>query len=271
MAGTAPGEGDFGAEALRTRLAGRRIGHRLHFLPEVDSTNRLALQLAREGAPEGTVVLADRQTKGRGRLQRIWQSPPGCNLYASFLLRPAIAAADAPRITLMAGVAVAETVARYCPAGVGLKWPNDVHIRGRKVSGILAEMTMNAEAVEAVVVGIGINVNMAGADFDPAYRETATSLKEETGESFDRGDAAFLLCQEMEQWYRILLREGFEPVRSRWLALTEMKGSLVRVRFQGELQEGMFAGIDGDGALLLADAPGSVRRITAGDAGIVKG
>ncbi|MEW6334129.1 MAG: biotin--[acetyl-CoA-carboxylase] ligase [Thermodesulfobacteriota bacterium] len=271
VVGKGRGEWDFGVEALQTRLAGRGIGHRFLFLSEVDSTNRLALQLAREGAPEGTVVLADRQTKGRGRLQRSWQSPPGCNLYASFLLRPAIAPADAPRITLMAGVAVAEMVSCFCTAGVGLKWPNDVRIRGRKVSGILAEMTMNAEAVEAVVVGIGVNVNMAGADFDPAYREAATSLREETGKTFDRGDAAFLLCQKMEQWYQILLREGFEPVRSRWLALTEMKGSLVRVRFQSELQEGTFAGIDGDGALLLADAPGSVRRITAGDASIVKG
>ena len=128
---------------------------RIHFLPEVDSTNRLALQLAREGAAEGTVVFADCQTEGRGRLQRVWQSPPGCNLYVSFLLRPAIAPADAARITLMAGVAVAEMISFFCPEGVGLKWPNDVLIRGRKVSGILTEMKMTGGALDAVVVGIG--------------------------------------------------------------------------------------------------------------------
>jgi len=262
---------EFDAEALQVRLAGRRIGRRLHFFSNIDSTNRLALQLAQEGAPEGTVVIADRQTEGRGRLQRVWQSPPGCNLYASFLLRPAIAAADAARITLMAGVAVAEMISFFCPAGVGLKWPNDVRIRGRKVSGILTEMRMAGGAVDAVVVGIGVNVNMARADFDPAYREAATSLREETGKICVREDAAFFLCEKLDQWYQMLLSEGFMPIRSRWLALSEMGGSLVRVLFQGEVQEGMFAGIDSDGALLLADARGSLRRITAGDVGIMKG
>lgn len=264
-------EKEFDAEALQARLAGRRIGRRFHFLPEVDSTNRVALQLAQEGAPEGTVVLADRQTEGRGRLQRVWQSPPGCNLYVSFLLRPAIAAVDAARITLMAGVAVAEMVSFFCQTGVGLKWPNDVRIRGRKVSGILTEMRMTGGAVDAVVVGIGVNVNMTGTDFDPEHREAATSLSEETGQPCAREDAAFLLCEKLEQWYQVLLTEGFVPVRSRWLALSEMEGNIVRVLFHGEAQEGMFAGIDSDGALLLADALGSLRRITAGDASIMKG
>jgi BirA family biotin operon repressor/biotin-[acetyl-CoA-carboxylase] ligase len=262
---------EFDAEALKARLAGRRIGRRFHFFPEVDSTNRLALQLAREGAPEGTVILADSQTKGRGRLQRVWQSPPGCNLYLSFILRPAIAAVDAARITLMAGVAVAETVTFFCPAGVGLKWPNDVRIRGRKVSGILTEMKMAGGAVDAVVVGIGVNVNMARADFDTEYRQTSTSLREETGQLCVREDMVFLLCEKLDQWYQILLSGGFAPIHSRWLALSEMGGSLVQVLFQGEVQQGTFAGIDSDGALLLADALGAVRRITAGDASIMKG
>jgi BirA family biotin operon repressor/biotin-[acetyl-CoA-carboxylase] ligase len=265
------GEVEFDPEVLQARLAGRRIGHRFHFLSEVDSTNRLALQLAQEGAPEGTVVLADRQTEGRGRLQRAWQSPPGCNLYVSFLLRPAIAAVDAAGITLMAGVAVAEAISFFCETGVSLKWPNDVRIRGRKVSGILTEMRMNGGAVDAVVVGIGVNVNMARADFAPEYRETSTSLREETGRPCVREDAAFLLCEKLEQWYDCLLTGGFAPIRSRWLALSEMEGSIVRVLFQGEVQEGVFAGIDGDGALLLADSLGSIRRVTAGDASIMKG
>ena len=261
---------EFGAEALRARLAGRRLGHRFHFLPEIDSTNRLALQLAQEGAPEGTVVFADCQTEGRGRLQRVWQSPPGRNLYASFLLRPAIAAVDAARITLTAGVAVAETTSFFCPTGVGLKWPNDVRIRGRKVSGILTEMRMTGGAVDAVVVGIGVNVNMTRADFAPEHREASTSLREEMGKPCAREDVAFLLCEKLDGWYQTLLGEGFTRVRERWLALSEMGGSTVRVRFQGEVQEGVFAGIDSDGALLLADALGTLRRITAGDASIVK-
>lgn len=261
----------FDAEALQSRLAGRRMGWRIHYLPVVDSTNSLALKLAREGEAEGTVVFADCQTRGRGRLQRVWQSPPGRNLYASILLRPAIDPADAARITLTAGVAVAEMISIFCPEGVGLKWPNDVFIRGRKVCGILTEMKTTGRALDGIVVGIGLNVNTAAKDFDPAYRKTATSLREETGRSFSREDVAFLLCDYFEKWYQIFLCEGFAPVRERWLARSGMTGSRVRVLFQGEVQEGVVVGIDLDGALLLDDELGAVRRIIAGDASIMKG
>jgi BirA family transcriptional regulator, biotin operon repressor / biotin---[acetyl-CoA-carboxylase] ligase len=262
---------EFGAEAVQSRLAGRRMDWRIHFLPIVDSTNRLALELAREGAEEGTVVFADCQTRGRGRLQRVWQSPPGCNLYASILLRPAIAPADAARMTLTAGVAVAEMISAVCPEGVGLKWPNDVLIRGRKICGILTEMKTTGSALDVVVVGIGLNVNIAAEDFDPAYRETATSLREETGRNFPREDVAVLLCDHFEKWYQVFLSEGFAPVRERWLAHSRMTGNRVRVQFQGEVQEGVVVGLDPDGALLLEDERGAVRRIIAGDASIMKG
>lgn len=262
---------EFDTEALQSRLAGRRMGWRIHYFPVVDSTNRLALKLAEEGAVEGTVVFADCQTEGRGRMQRIWQSPPGCNLYASFLLRPAIAPAEAPGITLAAGVAVAEMISIFCPEGVRLKWPNDVLIRGRKVCGILAEMKMTGRDLDGIIVGIGLNVNITREDFDPAYRKTATSLREETGRSIAREDVAFLLCYHFEKWYRILMDEGFAPVREWWLARSGMTGSRVRVLFQGEVQEGMVIGIDHDGALLLDDGLGAVRRIIAGDASVVKG
>jgi BirA family biotin operon repressor/biotin-[acetyl-CoA-carboxylase] ligase len=262
---------DFDAEALRLRLAGRRIGCRLHFMPTVDSTNRVALGFAQEGAPEGTVVLADRQTAGRGRMDRRWQSPPDCNLYLSLLLRPVIAPADAPQITLVAGVAVAETLSLLCPAGVvGLKWPNDVMIRGRKVCGILTEMRMAETAVEAIVVGIGLNVNMAEADFDPTLRDTATSLRRETGRTHSREEVAALLCERFERWYDIFRSQGFHPVREGWLARSDMPGKRVRIHFLKEAREGVVKGIDRDGALLLADDHGALRRITAGDASIVK-
>ncbi len=262
---------EFDAEVVQSRLAGRRMNWRIHFLPVVDSTNRLALELAREGAAEGTVVFADCQTRGRGRLQRVWQSPPGCNLYASILLHPAIAAADAARLTLTAGVAVAEMLSIFCPEGVGLKWPNDVFIRGRKACGILTEMKTKGKALDVVVVGIGLNVNIAAEDFDPAYREAATSLREETGRSYPREDVAFLLCDSFEKWYQIFLDEGFAPIRKRWLSRSGMTGSRIRVFFQGEVQEGAVVGIDLDGALLLEDERGAVRRIVAGDASIMKG
>ncbi|MBU2055309.1 MAG: biotin--[acetyl-CoA-carboxylase] ligase [Proteobacteria bacterium] len=261
----------FDVKALQSRLVGRRIDWRLHFLDTVDSTNRVALDLARKGAPEGTIVLADCQTAGRGRLHRAWQSPPGCNLYASLLIRPEIDPADAPQLTLMAGVAAEETLSALCPEGVGLKWPNDVLIRGRKVCGILTELRMAGGAVAAVVVGIGVNVNMPRADFDPAYRETATSLREETGQEQSREEVAFRLCESFEKWYETFRCEGFSPVREDWLARSEMPGRRVRVLFRDEAQEGRVIGIDHDGALLIADDLGATRRVTAGDADIMKG
>ena len=261
---------EFDAKALQSRLTGRKMGCPLHYRETVDSTNRFAMGLAREGAPEGTVVLADRQTAGMGRLQRAWQSPPGCNLYLSVILRPAVAPPEASRITLLTGVAVAEAIASICPAGVvGIKWPNDVLIRGRKVCGILTEMA-TAGGSRAVIIGIGLNVNIKRENFDPGHRDTATSLWEETGREHSREDMAFLLCERLERWYETFLHAGFAPVREEWLARSDMAGKRVRVLFRDEVQEGVVEGIDRDGALLIADEQGAVRRITAGDATIMK-
>jgi len=256
-------------EALRARLSGQRIGGILECRESVDSTNRVALGLAQAGAAEGTVVLADSQTAGRGRLQRGWQSPPGCNLYLSIILRPGVAPQDLAQITLLAGVAMAEALTGLCPEGVSIKWPNDLLIRGRKVCGILTEMRMDGEK-PALIVGIGLNVNIGREDFDPAHRLYATSLKEETGQEFTRDDLVCLLCEKFGKWYDIFLRDGFEPVRVQWLARSDMVGKTVRVLFRDEVQEGRVTGIDRDGALLLADGQGNLCRIVAGDATIVK-
>jgi BirA family transcriptional regulator, biotin operon repressor / biotin---[acetyl-CoA-carboxylase] ligase len=259
----------FDAEHVRSVLAGRKIGGLLCYRESVDSTNRVALCLAREGAPEGTVVLADSQTAGRGRLNRSWQSPPGSNLYFSVILRPTVAPADAAQITLLAGVAVAEAVSTFSPAGVGIKWPNDVRIRGRKVCGILTEMRTEGGKA-AVIVGIGLNVNIRKGDFDAGHSDTATSLQEETGREHSREELFVLLCGRLEQWYEIFLGEGFAAIRAGWLLRSEMAGKTVRVLFRDEVQEGVVQGIDRDGALLISHSRGGLRRITAGDATIMK-
>jgi BirA family biotin operon repressor/biotin-[acetyl-CoA-carboxylase] ligase len=165
---------------------------------------------------------------------------------------------------------VAEAIASICPAGVGIKWPNDVQIRGRKVCGILTEMATAGESC-AAIVGIGLNVNIRRVDFDPGHRDAATSLWEETDRDHSREDMALLLCERLERWYETFLHAGFAPVREEWLARSDMAGKRVRVLFRDEVQEGVVEGIDRDGALLLADGQGDVRRILAGDATIMKG
>lgn len=264
-----PGEAPLDIASLRERLRGCKYGFPLHYFENVASTNAVALKLSKEGAAEGTMVLADRQTAGRGRLQRVWQSPAGCNLYFSVILRPKIALAKAPQLTFLAGVAVADTLASFCPEGVEIKWPNDVLINQRKVCGILSEL--NAEQGKiAAVLGIGVNVNMKKEDFASEYRQSATSLREETGRMHPREEVLCSFCTHFQRRYELFLNEGFEPLRQAWLFRTKMVGKNVRVRFGKEIKAGVVSGLDEDGALLLADAKGALERIIAGDATIIK-
>ena len=246
------------------------IGKRLYYFPSIDSTNIMANRLASEGTPEGDVVIADTQTMGRGRLERSWQSPPGRNLYVSIVLRPQVPPTAAPQITLMAGVAVAEWLSRYCPGRVVIKWPNDILIDGKKICGILTEMKSVASTVDFVVLGIGVNINMAREDFEEALQATATSLKIETGTTLDRLTVAGNLFESIDKWYNIFIREGFPGIRDSFLAYTNMVGKQIRVVFRDDVQTGEAAGIDEEGTILMRDSRGVVQRITAGDVFIAK-
>jgi BirA family biotin operon repressor/biotin-[acetyl-CoA-carboxylase] ligase len=263
---------DFSKQALASRLAGKHIGKEIHFLRETDSTNDTAFSLALRGSPEGTVVIADRQTKGKGRLNRVWQSPPNCNLYTSIILRPETEPISAPQITLMTGVVVAEVLSRYHPAGIGLKWPNDVQIGGKKVCGILTEMKVSDQQnIDFIIVGIGININMTREDFDGSFREISTSLKEETGRDIPRLDFTATLYNHFEKWYATWIAQGFDPVRNAWLKCSSMVGKRIEVVFYGDVQTGEVIGIDEYGALLLRDKNDARKTVMAGDASILKG
>ena len=169
--------------AVGSRLKTRLIGKPLHFFDAIDSTNTYAMQLAREGAAEGTVVVADAQTGGKGRLGRTWVSPAGVNLYCSTILRPSVPAALAPQMNLVAAVAVAEAIVEVCGITPTIKWPNDVLVKGKKVCGILSEMQTsqtsqtgqtNTDTLKAIVVGIGVNLN-AELDAFPKYSPLAVT------------------------------------------------------------------------------------------------
>ncbi|TFG37464.1 MAG: biotin--[acetyl-CoA-carboxylase] ligase [Syntrophobacterales bacterium] len=252
---------------LEKLLSGGLIGKKIHYLNEVDSTNKYAWKLALNGAVEGEVVLADSQTMGRGRMGNQWQSPPGCNLYASCILRPSIKPFLAPQLTLTAGVAVAELLTHYCPGRVFLKWPNDVLIGEKKICGILTEMSVKNNAVDFIILGIGVNINMRAIDLKEDYRKKATSLKEETSRHIFRADFTASLFRSFEKWYRSFISEGFDSVKERWTHLSEIVGKPIEVDEGDKIRRGIALGINEYGALLFIDDNKTIRDIVSGDVG----
>lgn len=257
------------AAALTSVLSTRTFGHRVHYFGEIDSTNLYALRLARERAEEGEVVVADGQTQGRGRHGRSFFSPQGVNLYISVILRPQIPALRVPQLTLVAGVAVAETVESFCRLKPSLKWPNDTLLNGRKVSGILTEMETQGSQVSFVVSGIGVNLNCPREVFPEELREKATSVFVETGQEVDRAAFTAELLGRLEERYFLFLRQGFVMLRHLWENYSYLTGKRVVVDEAGRRVEGKATGLDEDGALVLEGEEGIHHRILAGDVAVV--
>ncbi|RIL06040.1 MAG: biotin--[acetyl-CoA-carboxylase] ligase [Proteobacteria bacterium] len=270
-------------EEVSPRLHTRWLARRYHWLDDTDSTNRVAAELAREGAPHGTTVVAEGQSAGRGRLGRRFFSPPYLNLYTSIVLRPRLDTARAPTAILAAAVAVAETVEAFVPepAAVEIKWPNDVLLGGLKTSGILMEMGAEATRVAHLVLGIGVNLNVARDAFPDDFRALATSVSTHCGARVDRVGFAARLYDTLEDVLDRHAAGGFDAVRPRFEARFRMRGKTVRVLDSAAggatngaggapVVEGVAAGIDADGALLVERADGSRERVVAGDVTIAK-
>jgi len=262
---------DWNEELLKSNLAGKAIGHKVYYYPETGSTNDEAYRLAAAGAPDGTVVIADSQSRGKGRMSRVWHSPAGSNIYTSVILRPPLKPAAAPQISLVAGVAVAELLETYCPGRVELKWPNDVLIAGKKICGILAQMKTAVKGVDFVVVGIGINVNIGENRFPPELKDIATSLDLEAEREIPRLNLIINLYENLAKWYKKLLQNGFVVIKEKWLDLTPMIGKDVQVMFLKERICGKAHDLDEDGALIIITGNNERLKVSAGDATIVKG
>ena len=228
-------------------------------LGEVDSTQNRARALADAGAPEGTVVWAEHQTRGRGRLGRSWTDEPASALLISIILRPGLPLSCLPQISLLAGVAVAEAVGEESGLPVTLAWPNDLLIRGRKVAGILAE-SVTSEAGAVVILGIGVNVNQTRFPEDLAGR--ATSLGLEGGRAFDRERLLRALLVRLEVWYRRWAAEGFAPIREAWRRRSWTLGQ--HVEGDGGIA-GIAIDLAEDGALVVRTDTGAVVRQTASE------
>ena len=232
---------------------------------ETDSTQRVARDRARAGAPEGTVVIAERQTAGRGRLGRSWHSPGGLNLYCSIVLRPSLAPGAVPQLALVAGIAAAAAIAEEIGRRPAIKWPNDVLVDGRKVVGIITEMESELERVTHVILGIGVNLNAPRSAFPPELRRKATSLRVATGRRVDRAAFTGRLLAALEARYGRFVRGGFASMRAEWEAHSSLTGADVRVLgLEGEVA-GRVLGVDTDGALRVRRRGGNVVRILAGE------
>jgi BirA family transcriptional regulator, biotin operon repressor / biotin---[acetyl-CoA-carboxylase] ligase len=256
-------------KAIETGKPGT-IGWRIHYLVHATSTQDAAASLAAEGAAEGTVVIAETQSAGRGRMGRRWHSPPGASLYATIILRPTTPVAEVARLSLVAGVAAAEALETVALGIVALKWPNDVWLRGKKTGGIIAEaITEPNQKLACVLLGIGLNLNLAENEIPGELKEIATSVLIETGRKCDRVKIAAELFSHFDSRYMELETSGFASIAPVWTHYSALKGEQVTVVNAGARETGVVAGIDKDGALLL-ESEGKVKRILAGDVTIVR-
>ena len=259
-------------ETIRTHLKTREIGAALSVHEEVDSTNRILADLARAGASHGTVVVAESQTAGRGRLGRSWVSPRSLNLYASILLARAQASPAITWIPLLAAVTVVRAIKTLTGLSLKVKWPNDVLVPRdggeRKLAGILVEAISSGQAgTRAVVVGIGINVNMPPEAFPEDLRSSATSLLIETGHPIERAPLLAALLEELERLYDQFHAQGADGIAAAYEAMCVTLGKPVRLELAGSSGqvEGTAEGLAPDGALRLRTGEGKTLEIRAGD------
>lgn len=260
-------------EEIQAGLETRWLGHEIHYFDSTDSTNRIAFDLAREGAAHGTAVVAEGQTAGRGRLGRSFFSPQYLNLYTSIVLRPELDTAQAPSLIPSAAIAVAEAIAQtVCDSdSVEIKWPNDVQLTGLKTSGILMEMSAEATRVDFAILGIGVNLNIERSELPDEFRSRATSLRSHEGHPIDRAAFVRLLFTRLEEVLDLHARDGFAGLRPRYEARFAMRGQQVRVsEMDGTTLVGTALGIAADGALELERNDGGTVQIIAGDVTLVR-
>jgi BirA family biotin operon repressor/biotin-[acetyl-CoA-carboxylase] ligase len=252
-------------EEFQKSLQTRHFGKRIFFSREVNSTNDWAKELAKIGAEEGTVTVAPAQTAGRGRLGREWISPRG-GLWFSIVLRPDKKASDAMKLVFVASLVVAEVLSEKYGLRTETKWPNDVQVNGKKICGVLAEMSTKGEKVNYVILGVGVNANFCADDvLSESVKTTATSIQDELGKKIRLESLFRALLEEMERSYDRYVEAGFVPLLERWKRYAGFLGQMVMVTDQNERLKGLALDVDLEGALILRLEDGTTRRIVVGD------
>ena len=251
-------------EEIRAGLSTQLLGSQIVHFYDTSSTNNEAKRLAADDAVEGTIVVSEAQTLGRGRLNRGWFSPPGGGVWVSVILRPPFPPQEAPKCTLMAAVATVEAIREVSGLACGIKWPNDILWQGRKLVGILTEMSAEMDAINFVVLGIGINVSLQENDFPEELRNIGASISMGAGREVSRVEVLQKLLERLEYWYDVVKKEGFEPVLKAWRRESITLGQPVRVLAGEETYDGVAEELAEDGSLLVR-TENDLRRVLAGD------
>jgi len=252
-------------EEIGQGLSTRFLGRNILYCDSVPSTNNLAKELAAQGAADGTIVVAEEQTSGKGRLGRQWSSVKYKGLFFTVILYPPLIPSEANVLTLMTAVAMAEAIRNETGVAAGIKWPNDLLVDGKKICGILVELSAEMERINYIVVGVGVNVNQEESDFPEEVRLNATSLKAHTGAGISRVKLLQSFLKEFEKWYDISLAQGFAPALSRWKEMSVSLNCPVRISNPKSSWDGWAEDIDNDGALLVRLPGGELKRAISGE------
>lgn len=259
------------ADDLLSRLQNVKVvGRDLRVFQETTSTNDVIEKLARDSVKEGVVVFAESQTKGRGRLGRQWISPAGKGLWFSVLLRPELRPQAATQLTVAAATALARAIRLQTNLTPEIKWPNDILLRGKKVAGILTELSAELDRVKYLILGIGVDVNLNAGEFPADVRRLATSLKIETGRAVNRADLAAAILEELDADYARICAGQFETVADEWEQHCTTIGHNVTIHIGERAIQGRAESLDDDGALLVRTQHGRLERIIGGDVTLEK-
>lgn len=254
-------------EEVASRLQTERMGRQIRYFSRIDSTNQYAKRIAEEGAPDGTLIIADEQTAGKGRSGRTWVTPPAEAIAFTLLLRPELSPDRISMVTLVMGLAVTNAVNSLYGVSAGIKWPNDVVIKGRKLCGILTEMSAEVRQVNYIVIGVGINANLTS--FPEEIREIATSLRLELSRDINRAELIARVMAEFERLYAEFEVQGdLGAVMQEYNELCLNAGSKVRVLDPNGEYTGTSRGINSMGELLVETEDGKMQEVYAGEVSV---
>ncbi|WJY28575.1 biotin--[acetyl-CoA-carboxylase] ligase [Sporosarcina trichiuri] len=250
---------------LKTSVYGRTI----QYIASCPSTQLIAHEAAQNEAADGTVIIADEQTAGKGRLSRPWSSAAGKGIWMSVIIRPDLPPQQAPQLTLVAAVAIVRAIEECTGVSPSIKWPNDILVNGKKLTGILTELQADPDRVKAIILGIGMNVNQTAEDFPEELETIATSLAIEEGRQISRAELAASVLFHLEQYTGLYVEKGFAPIKLLWEGYADSIGRRIRISTLHETYEAVAHGISEDGRLEVELDDGTIRGIYSADIHIV--